>query len=174
MAANSFPSVINDFNVYKNGTRLIGITGEVTLPEFNSKTTTINGAGILGDIDEAVLGQFEAMSFTIPFRTLSDDVFTIMDPMEAVDLTIRGAIQCTNLTTGVTEFRGMRVVVRGKLSTFAPGNVQNGEQMGSSVTLSLTYILIEVDGETKVELDKLNGVYVVNGVDLLAEVKSFV
>lgn len=170
----SFPSVINDFNVYKNGTKLIGITGEVSLPEFTSKSTTINGAGILGDIEEAVLAQFDNMVVSIPFRTLSDDIFSIMNPSEAVDLTLRGAIQSTNLTTGTTEFRGMRVVVRGKMASFAPGNVQNGEQMGSSVSLNLTYILIEVDGEKKIELDKLNGVYIVNGQDLLQAIRALV
>ena len=40
-----YPSVINQFNVYNAGNRLIGLTGEVSLPEINSKTTTVNGAG---------------------------------------------------------------------------------------------------------------------------------
>lgn len=33
-------------------------------------------------------------------------------------------------------------------------------------------ILIEVDGKTVVELDKLNEVYKVNGVDVLAKIKE--
>lgn len=170
----SFPSIINNYNVYKNGTKLIGITGEVQLPEFTSKSTTINGAGILGDIEEAVMGQFDNMPMTIPFRTLSDDIFSIMNPGEAVDLTLRGAIQTTDLVSGATGFKGMRVVVRGKMATFTPGNVVNGDQMGSSISLNLSYILIEVDGEKKIELDKLNSVYIVNGVDLLQKIKSLV
>jgi phage tail tube protein FII len=44
--------------------------------------------------------------------------------------------------------------------------------MDSSVTLELTYILVEMDGSKKVELDKLNGVYKVNGTDLLAKVRQ--
>lgn len=166
------PSVINDFNVYKNGNKLIGITGEVTLPDFESKTTTINGAGILGDIEEAVLGQFSSLKQEIPFRTLNDDIFSIMNPTESVDITLRGAIQGTNQATGAVEFCGMRIVVRGKMATFKPGTVKSAEQMGSSVTLELVYIMIEVDGEKKVELDKLNGVYIVNGQDLLQKVRS--
>lgn len=174
MASKTFPSVINDFNVYRGGNKLIGISGEVQLPEFSSKSTTINGAGMLGDFDEPVLGQFESMQIQIPFRTLSDDIFSVMNPMEAVDLTLRGAIQNTDLETSRTKFTGMRVVFRGKMASFAPGNVQSAEQMGSSVTLNLTYILIEVDGVKKVEVDKLNPRYIVNGVDLLAEVQKLV
>ena len=44
--------------------------------------------------------------------------------------------------------------------------------MNCSVTLELTYIKIEVDSKTKVELDKLNAVYVVNNVDLLKGVRD--
>ena len=35
--------------------------------------------------------------------------------------------------------------------------------MSSSVTLEVTYIKIENNGKTALELDKLNGVFVVNG-----------
>lgn len=168
----TFPSVINDFNVYNNGTKLIGVTGEVTLPDFESKTTTINGAGILGDIEETVMGQFNSMKQEIPFRTLSDDIFSIMNPTDAVDLTLRGAIQTMDTGTGVAGYKGVRVAVRGKMATFKPGTMKAAEQMNCSVTLELTYILIEVDGKKMVELDKLNAVYVVNGKDLLKEVRG--
>lgn len=42
--------------------------------------------------------------------------------------------------------------------------------MNASVTLELTYLLVEIDGETMLELDKLNSVYKVNGEDLMAEI----
>lgn len=167
-----FPSVINGFNIYKNGNLLIGVTGEVKLPSFESKTTTISGAGILGDIEEAVLGQFNSMKLEIPFRTLSDDVFSIMNPLEPIDLTLRGRIQCMDQGTGAVGFQGMRVVCRGKMATFNPGSVKDSDQMSTSVTLELVYILIEVQGKKKIELDKLNGVYVVNEKDLLQKARS--
>ena len=44
--------------------------------------------------------------------------------------------------------------------------------MDSGVTLNILYILIEVNGESVVELDKMNPTYKVNGVDLLAEYKE--
>ena len=45
--------------------------------------------------------------------------------------------------------------------------------MDAKVTLELLYILIEIDGVTKLEYDKLNSVFVVNGKDLLEKVRSF-
>mgnify|MGYP002975857397 FL=1 len=44
--------------------------------------------------------------------------------------------------------------------------------MDTAITLTTLYILIEVDGKTVVELDKLNEVYKVNGVDVLAKIKE--
>ena len=57
--------------------------------------------------------------------------------------------------------------------SFTPGKYELGKQMEASVTLELLYILIEVGGATKLEYDKLNSVFVVNGRDLLEKVRAY-
>ena len=44
--------------------------------------------------------------------------------------------------------------------------------MDTSVTLNVSYILIEVDGNSLVELDKLNPTFKINGVDLMQRVRE--
>ena len=44
--------------------------------------------------------------------------------------------------------------------------------MEAAITLELTYLLVEVDGVVIMEIDKLNQVYNVNGVDMLADVRN--
>ena len=44
----------------------------------------------------------------------------------------------------------------------------------ATVTLELTYLMIEVDGQQLLEVDKLNGIYKVNGTDMLAGVNSLI
>ena len=166
------PLVVNNFNVYKQGHALIGISGEVTLPDFENVTATVSGAGILGEFEENVIGMFNSMEQEIPFRLLDDDIFSFMDPTEIVDLTLRASQQITNKGTGEIDYRGMRVVVRGKQKKFVAGKVKQGEQMDASVTLEVIYLLIEIDGVKKIELDKLNFVYKVNGKDILAKVRK--
>ena len=95
----------------------------------------------------------------------------MMDMTKAVQLEIRGAQQTTN-TEGDIEFRPMRVVVRGRGGKLTTGKVKAGSPMDTAITLTILYILIEVDGKTVVELDKLNEVYKVNGVDVLAKIKE--
>ena len=73
----SFPTVINNFNVYAGSDRLIGVTDEVKLPDMNAITSSVSGAGIAGTIDIPVVGAYENMDMEIPFRGLTDDIFNI-------------------------------------------------------------------------------------------------
>ena len=50
--------------------------------------------------------------------------------------------------------------------------MKQGGAMDAAVTVEVVYIMIELDGKQRVELDKLNNVYKVNGVDLLAKIRK--
>ena len=62
MAIAGIPEVIHDFNMYNTGNKLVGITGEVPLPDLEAITATIAGAGLLGAYASPVPGHFEAWS----------------------------------------------------------------------------------------------------------------
>lgn len=168
------PQVIYGFNVYKAGNVLVGLTGEVTLPDFESMTDTISGAGILGEFESVILGMFGSLEQEIPFRVLDEDIFSFMDPREVIDLNLRASKQVIDSKTTEIDFTSMRIAMRGKLKNFKPGKVQQATQMDSSITLEILYFLIEIDGESKFELDKLNFIYKVNGKDILEKVRKFI
>ncbi len=172
MAILGIPEVIHDFNIYNTGSKIIGLTGEVALPDFEAMTETISGAGILGEIETTIAGRYSSMEQEIPFRCIDDDYFKLIDPTNPVDLTLRGAIQYNVRANGSTDYMGMRVVFRGRCKKITIGTVKQGGPMDSSITLELTYILIEMDGKKKIELDKINGTFKVNNVDLLAKVNK--
>ena len=171
MSVPNIPSKINSYNVYNDAERLIGVGDEVTLPDFEALAETISGAGILGELDDPTVGHLSNREMEIPFRVLDREATDMLDMTKAVRLTLRAAQQALTVE-GDTEFRSMRVVVRGKSATLAMGSVQNANPMESSVTLNVSYILIEVDGTTLVELDKINPTFKVNGVDLLQKVRE--
>lgn len=163
---------INAYNVYNKGKRQAGISDEVTLPDFEALTETISGPGFLGEIDEPLLGHFGASEMEIPFRTLNEEMFDILAAGNAVDLTLRMSTQAIVESTLATDFLPSRVVIRGKSKGFTGGKVKQGKGTGSSVKVEIIYILIEYNGKKKFELDKLNFVYKVNNVDLLAKVRK--
>ncbi len=165
------PTKINMFNLYRDASILSGITGEVALPDFEAMSETISGPGILGEIDDPTIGQFGSQEMEIPFRAYTDDAFSMLNPGNNVNITLRGSIQVTTSGGGV-DFVGMRVIVRGKCKSFTGGTVKQGGAMNNSIKLELTYIRIDLDGKNRVELDKLNGVFKLNGADILAKARS--
>lgn len=168
----NIPSKINMFNVYKGDNLLVGISDEVTLPDFESLTSTLSGPGVLGEIDDPTIGQFGSMEMEIPFRTMDKDLFILSDDVSSVDVTLRGAIQYTASDTGKTNLKQMRIVIRGKNKGITGGKMKQGEGTGSSIKLELLYILIEINAVAEIELDKLNSIYKVHGKDLLEKIRK--
>ena len=163
---NYIPEKINDFNTYLDGNKMIGVAASVTLPEVKMKTSTVSGAGINGEIDSPTIGQFESMEQEIDFNVLYSSAMDMLSPLSVVNLTLRAAQQVYDKTGGYA-FKGLRVVEMGRVKTFNPGKVEKAK-----VTLELTYLLVENDGSPLLEVDKLNGVYKVNGVDMLAGISE--
>ena len=158
---NYIPEKINDANAYLDGTRMIGVAASVDLPEVNMKTGTVEGFGVGGEIDSPTIGQWESFEQEVQFNTLYSSAVDMLNPLTVVNLTFRAAQQVYDKTGGY-DFKGLRVVEMGRVKKFKPGK------------LELTYIMIEVDGEQLIEIDKLNGVYKVKGVDMLAKVRSLI
>lgn len=174
MIGNSYiPEKVNDCNAYLDGSKMIGMASSVSLPEINMKTSTTEGFGIGGEIDSPTIGQFESLEQEVQFNTLYSSAVDMLSPQSTVNLTFRASQQVYD-TSGGYAHKGLRVVEVGRVKSFKPGKIEKGEAMEASVTLELTYILIEVDGSAILELDKLNRVYKVNGVDMLAEINSLI
>ena len=117
-------------------------------------------------------GHFGSMEQEIPFRCINRDYFNMVDPTQPLELTLRGAIQYAAASTQATEYMGMRVVFRGKPKNVNIGTVRQRGSMDSTITLELTYVLVEMDGKSMIEIDKINPTYKVNGNDVLSKVKQ--
>ena len=121
-----------------------------TIPTKINKYNVYNaGNRLLGMGDEVPLPSFEASSETVS-----------------------GAGVLGEFENGDIEFRPMRVVVRGRMVGFDPGKVKAGNGMETSVKLTILYILIELEDKPMVELDKINEVFKIRGVDVLAKIKE--
>ena len=173
ISKNYVPEKINEYNVYLDGDKMIGIAASSDLPEVNMQTSTVSGVGILGEIDSPTIGQFENMEQEIQFNMLYSSAMDMLSPLSTVNLTFRAAQQVYDKNGGYA-FKGLRIVEMGRVKSFKPGKIEKGESMEASITVELTYMMIEVDGQQLLEVDKLNGVYKVNGEDMLAGVNSLV
>ena len=174
ISSNLVPEVINDYNVYgQDGLLLIGLADEITLPKISSKKTTLSGSGILGEIDAPVPGQIESSEMQIKWNHLYSHAARMMNPNETVQITIRAAQQTANKEGGVV-YKGLRIVCSGHPKEIDLGTLKRGDTMGATTTLELLTYKVEVDSQVIFDIDKLGGKYVVNGVDLRAEINALI
>lgn len=167
------PEVLNHYNVYDDrANKLIGVSGEIELPELEALNDTVEGAGVLGEIEDPVTGQFGSETIKIPFSVLYGDMFNLMDTTNPPQLTLRQSVQGMDPTTGATSYYPVKIVVRGKAKTTNLGKVVKGKKGEPEIELEILYIKVMINNQTTLELDKLNFKFVLNGKDMLAGIRS--
>ncbi len=170
---NVLPEVLNNFNIYNDkAKKLIGVSGEVELPELEAITDTLEGCGVLGEIEDPVTGQFSSATIKIPFAVLYESLFSILNTTKPPQLTLRASMQCMDPSTGETDYYPVKIVVRGKAKTTTMGKVVKGKKMEAEVEMEILYIKVQINNKTAIELDKLNSVFILNGTDMLAKIRS--
>lgn len=167
---NKIPEKTIAFNVYRDGAVLMGVA-TVELPQLSAMTETLTGAGIAGEIDSPTLGQFQAMTAKLAFRTKTANFVKLQAP-ESHHLDLRAAVQHHDGGTGKIEATPERIVLRGMTKSAAFGKFETGKPQDSEIELEITYLKLVQDGQDTLELDKLNYIFMVDGADYLADVRA--
>lgn len=167
---NEVPDRLEQFEVFKDGTRKIGVA-EVTLPEIKFKTETMNGAGIAGDLEMPAPGQTESLELKLSWRTTNGNLTELLAG-QSHDLELRGANLHYDSATGKWRRQAVKINVRGmpksgNLGKFAPTSRADAE-----TTLELTYMKMTIDGKKDTEIDKLNYICYIDGKDYLADLRA--
>lgn len=167
------PELVNNFNIYDDkAKRLIGVSGEIDLGELKAMTDTVQLAGMLGEYDAPATGHFSSMKLKIPFAILYGNMFDLLDPSEAVQLTLRGSMQTIGQENFKVDSYGVKIVVRGRMTSTSLGKWARAKKGEPEIELELLYIKIMIDGEETLEIDKLNFKYAVKGKDAMAKIRS--
>ena len=75
---NVIPEVLNHFNVTLD--RVLSVSPESwSSRRWKRSRTPSKDPGVLGEIEDPVTGQFSSMKMKIPFATLYEDMFSIMN-----------------------------------------------------------------------------------------------
>lgn len=167
---NKIPEKLTNYMAYRNATEYLGTT-DVELPELTAITDTLKGAGIAGEIESAVIGHFAAMETKLNFRTLSKPSISLM-AFKTHALDFRGSQQVYNAGTGGYEHQRVKVSMRVIPKGLTAGKFEMGAQTGTGNALEVVYIKIEIAGKRELEVDKLNFICFIDGVDYLAEIRA--
>ena len=167
--ALQLPDKTTAFKVYHNGNYELGIA-TVDLPEIAYVTDTLSGAGIAGELDTPVQGHFQSMQTTLHFRTVTAQALSLLQTTGGT-ITLMASQQDVDTGAIALVDTGLKIVIKYLPHTVSLGTEESGASTDTSVELEVTYLKIEIEGRELVEIDKLNYKHVVDGVDLLANVR---
>jgi hypothetical protein len=153
--------------------KLIGVTDEVTLPNFQNMTETINLAGMGGEIDSPAVGQYKSVEIEIPFSNISIDTLNIAS-QDNVPLIMRSAQEFINPEDSTKSFKNRTITVRGMTKGINYGTLKKGGYGKPSVTKEVHYYKEVIDDEVVTEIDKFNGRATIGGVDLTSTIQDYI
>lgn len=161
-------SIIN-FAVYENSTEYVGMA-EATMPSVNALVQTLSGAGIAGNVESVVLGHFEAMTLGLSFRTMNEHTIRLSEPRRH-EIDLRVAQQIEDSTQGKLVVQAVKHILVVIPKTDNIGKVAPASQGDGSGEYAVRYWATYIDGVLVREIDPLNFVCFINGVDYLAPVR---
>jgi len=162
------PSKLKNFNFFAAGTSFIHQVPEITLPKITAKTEEYRGGGMLGptDID---LG-LEKLELELTIGGIAVPLMRQMGMVGVASALSRfaGAYQ----EEGSGTWASGELVTRGKWVEFDPGSAKPGEDTEHKFKQTAAYLRWDINGSTEIEIDFLNNIYRVGGVDRLAEMRA--
>jgi len=160
----AMPRKLKNYNVFHDGVSYVGECEEFTLPKLTRKLEEYRAGGMNGPVD-IDLGN-EKMEVEAAYGGLMREVFKAwgITTVDGVLLRFAGAYQ-RDSEEGVDS---VEIVIRGRHTELDMGGAKVGDNSQFKVKSSISYYKLTVNGEVWCEIDHLNFIEVVFGVDRLA------
>jgi P2 family phage contractile tail tube protein len=158
---------VYDCNVYIGDESLHGQASEVTCPDIAAVMNEYKALGMVGSVE--LFNGFDKMEATIkwtyPENAIKKACADFLNPVELMVRSSKAVFQGSAQTGEIPVV----IYLTGLPKKHQGGSFKPKEDTELESVFAITYYTEEVDGEEIVELDVLNNIYKVDGVDLLAE-----
>lgn len=158
-----------NFEIYEDANRFLGVAS-ATLPTLSWLTQTIQGVGIAGNIEAAIVGHLDALTLTLAFRTVTEEAISLAAP-RVHNITLMVAAQDENSVTGEVEVRTIKHVMTIMPKSYNAGNVAPASPGDASGEYAVRHWSTYIDNKKTLEIDQRTYTCVVDGVDYLAPVR---
>ena len=160
-----------NFEAYDSGERMLGLT-TIDLPELELEQTDTKGAGILGTVSWPVRGNFSNFTTTFHWLTLTETGAKFLNQKQGYLISLRGAQEGYDAGNGERKVIPVRVDLRCHTTKLSLGKFEPGSQTETELEVMLDYVAITINGQKVLEIDKFNSRFVVNGEDVLEDVRA--
>lgn len=169
---NYIPETVNQFTIYRDNTRLLGVANSIDLPDIPIVKDEITGAGFWGVRNVPATGHVDDVEWELKFISYHAHLTQFGDTTQEINLMIRASEQMQDQMTLEIKYIPWVMFVRGRMVDFKPGKLENTKKNESTVTLNLDKVEIRLNDEPSIHWDKILGVYEVDGVDLIAPIRA--
>lgn len=169
MAKIKINRVVNA-NVYLDGDSFLGRCEEVTAPDVKVKMADHKGLGMYGTLElPAGVDKIEAK---FKWASIYPEVAAkVADPFKVVAVQVRGSIAVYNAQGRESE-KPCVAHFRGVFKNLALGSYKQHDNVETSSDMTVYYAKWTVDGVDVIEVDVLENILKVNGVDALADYRA--
>lgn len=161
----ALPRKLKNMNLFHNGNNFIGLVPKVTLPKLARKMEEYRAGGMDGAVDVDMGGEKLTLDWTAGGMIVEALRSFGATSATAVALRFAGAYQRDD----TADVDAVEVVVRGRYSEIDMGESAPGGTTEHKYTMSCAYYRLDINGRTEIEIDQLNMIYIVDGVDILAD-----
>ncbi|HWL47106.1 MAG TPA: phage major tail tube protein [Sphingomonadaceae bacterium] len=162
------PSKLKNFIVSYNGGPLLGEATTIKLPVLSRDMEEYRGGGMSGPVkwDKGM----KAIDFEHEYGGLVPTLFTGFGAATHDSELIRFAGAYQSDSTGAID--AVEVVVRGRHEEIDPGDSKAGDDSKTTIKTACSYYKLSVNRRVLVEVDFLNMIEIIDGVDRLAEQRA--
>lgn len=162
----ALPRKLKNMNTFHDGTSYIGVTKSVTVPVLARKMEAYRGGGMSGPVKADLGFSDDGLQMEWKLGGFDPQVITQFGATSAAAHMIRFAGAYQRDDTG--QVSAVEIIVRGRHETLDMGEATPGEDTEHTITTTCSYYKLTMDGVVLVEIDLLNFIEKVNGVDMLA------
>lgn len=159
------PRTLKDMMMFNEGLAYQGDAKTVTLPTLTRKTEGYRGAGMSGEVTMDMGMEAMESSFVCggPMRQVLRQWGT--PTVDGIYIRFAGNYQADD----TADVDHIEVIMRGRFTEIEMGDQEVGEASEFTTTMAVAYYKLVWNGRTEIEIDPLNMIEVVDGIDRLAE-----
>ena len=161
----AMPRKLKNMNLFNDANSYLGVCKSATPPPLSRKMEGYRGGGMNGPVKADLGWSDDGIQFEWTLGGLDLIALKQFGAVKADGVMLRwvGAYQQDD--TG--EVIAVEMVVRGRHETIEMGDAAPGEDTEHSITTTCSYYKLVVNGEVIIEVDLLNFIEIIDGVDML-------
>ncbi|WP_416261790.1 phage major tail tube protein [Gibbsiella quercinecans] len=166
----ALPRKLKYLNLFNDANSYQGVVEEVTLPKLTRKLEAFRGGGMNGSASVDLGLDDGALDAEITLGGIEAQIYKQwgIAKVDGVPLRFVGSFQRDD----TAEIVAVEVVMRGRFSEIDFGNYKQGDNTQTKLSAKNTYYKLTMDGNVLIEVDTVNMIEIVNGVDLLEKHRS--